>query len=198
MGNYGLLTSSAQGMQNTGYAVQGAGQAFGGIASVASGFGRGAAYDAFGNYAQQVGEHNAQVALATSDAEVQRIRFETRQKLALLRAEVGNSGVAMQGTPLALLAEQSAQATYQAQLARYGGKVNAQQARFAGDAQKFQSRINAGAAREAGWAGLFSGLGSAAGSFLQLRGSAPSGGTSFDSTAGLGDAYVANDGMMFA
>lgn len=163
------LSGSAQGLQNWGNTLQGGAGIVGGIASIASGIAQGNAYDSYADYARGLSEHNAQVAITSADAEVHRIGYETSQRLAVLRSEVAGSGVQMSGTPLALLAEEHAKAVYEKQSARYAGKVNAQQARFAGATAAFQYETQADSARSAGIGGLLSGFGEATGSFLQIR-----------------------------
>lgn len=167
MGGFESATPTQQ--QAYGSYAQAGSQALGGVASLAQGYARSAAERSFADYAARLGERNAVQAKLTAEGDASRAWFIARQRLGLLRTQLASSGVTMSGTPAQLFASQAAEAEYQVHMIRYGGKVNAMQARYSADAQAFQYRINAGAAEQAGYAGLLSGFGAAGGSYLRGR-----------------------------
>jgi hypothetical protein len=158
--------SQAQQYQAWGTSIQAGSQAAAGLASLASGLSASKAYDAFARHARKIGEYNAAVAIQTADAERERYRYNARQQLAVLRTQLGSSGVRMAGTPASLLAEQRAVAEYQARLITYGGRVNAMQATIDAENRAFQYGVNADEAMAKGVGGLLAGIGEGAGTVI--------------------------------
>jgi hypothetical protein len=180
-----------------GPSVAAGGQAASGIASLAGGIYASEAASNFARYSTQLGEVNARAAIESADAEADRIRFETSQQISTLHAQLTSSGVRMSGTPIALLAQETAKAAYLVRVAKYRGTVGAAQARQQASLQTYQYNINADEAFQAGLGGMLAQFGAAGGTLLGGQ-KVPSNGTSrgysssVPPTSGLGDAYVSN------
>ena len=109
-----------------------------------------------GRAAAKVGRQNAQLALARSALEESRFQREGKRQLARIRASIATRGITVEGSPLALLADQAAEIEENAALIRLGGGIEAAQARTRGDF-----------ARSASFGQAISLFGSAAGSAVE-------------------------------
>lgn len=77
-----------------------------------------------------VARANAQAARQQAEAEEVRLRREFVRRQAATRAAFGAAGVGLAGTPLDVLAEQAMIAEEDALLVRYGGRMQAREARL--------------------------------------------------------------------
>lgn len=89
-----------------------------------------------GRAAKRVGEQNAQLALGRAKLEEARFRRDQRRRLGRIRAGIGARGITVEGSPLALLADQAAEIEEDALLIRFGGDVAAAEARTRGSFAK--------------------------------------------------------------
>lgn len=94
------------------------------------------------NYNQQIATYNAGRTREAGKIEEDRIRREARKKIGLIRANVGASGFALEGSALDVLAESAYNAEFDALATRYNYETSA-------TSQDMQSRLYASEARDA-------------------------------------------------
>ena len=109
-------------------------------------------------FAQKVGERNAQAIEAQAAAEETRLRRDRARRIGATRAGFGAAGVQLEGTALAVLSDQTAEAEEDALLVRFGGLAAAQSARIGGAVTARNQRIKASEARAAGFESLLGGV----------------------------------------
>ena len=108
-------------------------------------------------FAQKVGERNAQAIEAQSAAEEMRLRRDRARRIGATRAGFGAAGVQLEGTALAVLSDQTAEAEEDALLLRFGGLTAAQSARIGGAVTSRNQRILANKAQLKGVSSLLGG-----------------------------------------
>lgn len=133
---------------------------------------------AFGTYSggeadERIGKYNAAQERQDAQLELEQAAVdETRQRalsykqLSSMRAGYGASGVTMEGSPLDVLEESSANAELDALLIRHGGAVRAQRhraaaalAEYEGKARKHAATLSAGGQLLSGGGNILGGLG---------------------------------------
>lgn len=124
-----------------------------------------------------IGEHNAQAAVQRAAAEEARLRRDRSRRLGAMRAQIGATGAAFEGTPLDVLADQAMSAEEEAMLVRWGGAREAEQERLraamlsrnelvSAGASLWQGAASASALRAQGTQSLIGGLGGAGSTLL--------------------------------
>lgn len=131
------------GMVEVGTVLTGLSALVGAAGSIASGRQQAAA----NRYNAQVADQNAQRAILTSEAEAARSGDQNRRRLASSVNAYGASGVALEGTPLDVMADLAAEAALDEQIIRWRGRT--QQAGF--QSQAAQDRAAARRATMAGY-----------------------------------------------
>ena len=120
---------------------------------------------AAGKYNAQLAERNATLARQTGEMQADQQRRQAEQVLGGMRANYAANGVALEGSPLELLAQSASNAEYDNQMIRYQAGLKA--AGLQGEAAL--DRMGAKSAKEAGYI-------SAAGTLMRAAGSAYSSG----------------------
>jgi len=124
----------------------------GGVSSITQGRDQADAIEAAGQY-------NAALALQETAVAEERLRRDRERRLGALRAAIGGRGVQLTGSPLAILADQAAEAEEEALLVRFQGVQRAQ-------AIQYGASYEASLAKSQGLAQGILGFGSAATSLL--------------------------------
>lgn len=118
------------------------------------------------DFQRELGERNAQAAIADAKAEEDRYREQARQRLASLSTRFAARGVALTGTPLALLSGEAANMERNALLIRHAGFVQSQQSLLGSQVQSRNSIIDAAGYSSQVGQSLLGGFGQAAGNAM--------------------------------
>lgn len=109
----------------------------------------------------QVTQFNVSQIQASTAAEEARVRRDMSRRLGATRAAIGATGFTAEGTPLDVIADQAAEAEEIALLTRFGGRLQAQRARFQGSLAAREQLFTAQTARSRGGQALLGGFGRA-------------------------------------
>lgn len=105
------------------------------------------------NYQAQIDERNAKTALQQSEQDQEDKRRENMRQLSSIRAAYGNNGLQLAGSPLEVITDTALEQELDVQKIGYQGKLRAQ-------GYREQAGINRAAAKNAGSAGIISGVSS--------------------------------------
>lgn len=109
-------------------------------------------------FQQEVFEQNARLAEQRGRLEAQRLRKDRRRRLGLATAQFAAAGVALEGTPVSVLAEEAANAERDAQLVRFGASVDSAQQRARANAARSRGAFSLLGGGLGAGTSIFSGL----------------------------------------
>ena len=141
---FALPAAIGGGAVTTGTVLTGLSALVGAAGAISSGRQQAAA----NRYNAQVAEQNAERAVLTSEAEAAREGDRNRRRLASSANAFGASGLALEGTPLDVMADLASEAALDEQIIRWRGRTQAQGLRT----QAAQDRAAASRATTAGYA----------------------------------------------